>query len=146
MSNLFAFLLDRTEQISKIVVPVLKEGKTVVCDRWSYSTFAYQLMGQQIASKYNMEPEFVDWITHEALLKGKRPDFVYYFPEKIGNRQKDNNDIYETQADDFKDRVNKAYEQLEQELQWIRIYPGTCVEETLQFLLLKTFKETFEKE
>lgn len=138
MSNLFAFLLDRSEHLSKIVIPALKEGKTVVCDRWSYSTFAYQLMGKQLASKYNAKPEFIDWITHEALLNGKHPDFTFYFTEKVGYREKDNNDNFETQGYAFKKRVQKAYDELAQKLDWIKVYPGISVESTLAILLEST--------
>jgi len=52
LSNLFAFLLDRSENTSKVIIPALKEGKTVIADRWWYSTIAYQFYGKQLIEKY----------------------------------------------------------------------------------------------
>ncbi len=36
------FILDRKEDVKKNIMPVLKEGKVVVMDRYYYSTIAYQ--------------------------------------------------------------------------------------------------------
>ena len=38
----FAFLLARAEHVERVIRPALDEGKTVLCDRFSMSTFAYQ--------------------------------------------------------------------------------------------------------
>jgi dTMP kinase len=38
----FAFLLARAEHVDRVIRPALAEGKTVLCDRFSMSTFAYQ--------------------------------------------------------------------------------------------------------
>jgi dTMP kinase len=38
----FAFLLARAEHVDRVISPALAEGKTVLCDRFSMSTLAYQ--------------------------------------------------------------------------------------------------------
>jgi len=58
VSNLFAFLVDRTEQVDKIVLPALNEGKAVVSDRWWYSTIAYQFYGKQLLKRYLLNDDF----------------------------------------------------------------------------------------
>ncbi len=41
-AELLLFLADRAEHIEKIVEPALKNNKVVLCDRYIYSTMAYQ--------------------------------------------------------------------------------------------------------
>lgn len=41
-AELLLFTARRAEQINKIVMPAIKQGKTVVCDRFIYSTLVYQ--------------------------------------------------------------------------------------------------------
>ncbi len=36
------FMKDREEHIEKVIVPALKQGRIVICDRYFYSTAAYQ--------------------------------------------------------------------------------------------------------
>jgi len=36
------FTKDRKEHVEKVIQPMLEEGKTVICDRYYYSTVAYQ--------------------------------------------------------------------------------------------------------
>lgn len=35
------FIEDRREHVAKVILPALKEGKIVICDRYFFSTFAY---------------------------------------------------------------------------------------------------------
>ncbi|MAG18326.1 MAG: dTMP kinase [Candidatus Diapherotrites archaeon] len=38
------YVADREEHLRKEIVPALKEGKIILCDRFKYSTFVYQLL------------------------------------------------------------------------------------------------------
>lgn len=42
MTELFLFLADRSQHIREVINPALREGKTVICDRFSLSTLCYQ--------------------------------------------------------------------------------------------------------
>lgn len=42
-AELFAFLVARAQLVEEVVRPALERGETVVCDRFSPSTFAYQV-------------------------------------------------------------------------------------------------------
>jgi dTMP kinase len=114
LSNLFAFLLDRSEHTIKVVAPALESGKTVVADRWWYSTIAYQFFGKQLLSKYNLNEEFAYWMNKLAS-HFVEPDVVFYFrreQSKIDSTKNDNKDLFESETDAFKRRVKEAYQKM----------------------------------
>lgn len=59
------FTADRAEHVENVIKPALEEGKTVICDRYYYSTVAYQSVqgvSQQWISQLNSqfpEPDLV---------------------------------------------------------------------------------------
>jgi len=42
LTELALFLTSRAQQVEEVILPSLKEGKVVLCDRYNDSTFAYQ--------------------------------------------------------------------------------------------------------
>ena len=46
MTELLLVLADRAQHVSKYIQPILAQGITVICDRYSDSTFAYQFWGR----------------------------------------------------------------------------------------------------
>ncbi len=60
----FLFLAARNDHIEKIILPALRDGKTVVSDRFELSTYAYQLKGQEAPSV--LEKYF--WQFHEDFI------------------------------------------------------------------------------
>ena len=142
LSNMYAFFLDKVEQVTKIVEPALAEGKAVISDRWWHSTTAYQFFGKQIMEKYKMTPDVADWLNSTSEL-GVNVDVVFYFPEKIekvnGIRISDQGkaDLFENAGDTFMDRVRTGYEVMASNplLKFKRVPLGTSAEETLEYLL-----------
>lgn len=51
VTELFLFLADRAQHAKEIVLPALREGKIVLCDRWTDSTLAYQGYGRGLKDK-----------------------------------------------------------------------------------------------
>lgn len=111
LSNLFAFLLDRSIHTYSKVKPALENGKTVICDRWWYSTIAYQFYGKQLLEKYNLNHDFAFWM-NEVASHNLKPDVVFYFSRNqdlIDLTDNDSNDLFETESKLFKKRVKEAY-------------------------------------
>ena len=50
-SDLCLFTADRLEHINQVIKPALREKKIVICDRFTDSTLAYQVGGQQLELK-----------------------------------------------------------------------------------------------
>ncbi len=77
-TELFLMLAQRCEHLRKVILPALKSGKTVLCDRYFDSSMAYQgfargLMLEKVRS------------IHEAFLPGFLPDITVLLrisPEK----------------------------------------------------------------
>jgi len=135
LTNFFLFLADKVEHVTKIVLPALKDGKTVICDRWWYSTFAYQLYGKQIIYKYDLDKDLqLSYFLSKISVLNLEPDMVFYFPFQIADikEEKNVNDIYENMDTESIQRVRIAYEYLSQKYNFNRVIPGNNVEETLK--------------
>lgn len=61
------FCADRAEHLSKVIVPVLKRGGVVVCDRYVPSTIAYGIAA-------GLSDSWLKLITTEA----RRPDLLFF--------------------------------------------------------------------
>ena len=48
MSELLLFLADRAEHVNRVILPALRQGCNVICERWNESTIAYQAGGHDL--------------------------------------------------------------------------------------------------
>ncbi len=72
-AELMLFLADRAQHIDCVIKPALKAGKVVICDRFSGSTFAYQIGGRQLEKNAQMIQKMDVFVR-----AGIRPDLVMY--------------------------------------------------------------------
>lgn len=70
-AELFLFLAARAQHIDEVIVPALKAGKIVICDRFNDSTVAYQGYARGFG------PEKVRGLCLEAS-NGREPDLTLY--------------------------------------------------------------------
>lgn len=71
-AELLLFLADRAHHVEHVLKPAIAAGKIVICDRFSGSTFAYQIGGRELP-----EPEMI--IAMDAYARdGLTPDFVLF--------------------------------------------------------------------
>jgi len=130
LANFFAFQMDRVEQVDKVIYPALSAGATVISDRWTYSTRAYQLRGKGLDK--NMPEAVSDWLLKEAV-HNLKPDIVFYFPNKLSvDREQNINDEFENQKQEFFKRVHKEYEYLATKFGWQRVEVDSDPKITMQ--------------
>jgi dTMP kinase len=108
LAETLLFSADRCEHIDKIIVPALKDGKVVLCDRWTYSTIAYQHYGRGI------DLGLIENLNN--LANGTvKPDLTLYFDvsvetsfKRVGRAR----DRIESESRDFYFRVLQGYEKI----------------------------------
>ncbi|NUY39772.1 dTMP kinase [Wolbachia endosymbiont of Litomosoides brasiliensis] len=106
ISELLLLTSIRYEHLKKVILPALKEGKIVICDRFIDSTIAYQGYGLGIDLELIRD-------LHE-LVKIKRPNvtFILDIDVQIGlNRAKDKNK-YEKMNISFYYKVQKGFQEI----------------------------------
>ena len=79
----FAFLLARSELVSRVIKPALEGGAVVLCDRFRASTVAYQGYGRGLDLKRLAE-------ANASAAQGLAPDLTLYLdlPPETGLRRK----------------------------------------------------------
>ena len=103
MTELLLFFADRAEHLHQVIIPHLREGYVVVCDRFTDSTFAYQGEGRNLgADKVRLL---------EQLVQGDlRPDLVLLLdvaPDQAHRAA--GSDRIENEDADFHQRVRQCY-------------------------------------
>lgn len=106
-AELLMMFAARAEHLNKVILPALENGQTVLCDRFTEATYAYQGGGRQLD---------VDKISRlEAWVQGElRPDLTIILdaPVEIGRARagsRSEPDRIEKEQDDFFHRVRSAY-------------------------------------
>ena len=105
LAELFALLSARYDHTKRKIIPALREGKIVICDRYSDSTFAYQVFGK------GLEYYLVTHLNKIASLKLK-PDLTILIdldPKIALERLKNKRDHYESLGLEFFERVRYGY-------------------------------------
>ncbi len=113
-TELFLFCAARAQHVREVVWPALKEGKYVLCDRFSDATFAYQAAGR------GLDLDFIRTINNYCAERLK-PDLTLLFdlPVETGLQRAGQRDIklkdpsvadrFEKEKLDFHSRVRQGY-------------------------------------
>lgn len=104
-AELLLFAASRAQLVADVIHPALEEGKVVICDRFSYSTLAYQGYGRGLDSKV------VEKINSLAT-QSSRPDVVILLdisPEQGLMRKRTTRDRLELEDLPFHHRVREGY-------------------------------------
>ncbi|URA10138.1 dTMP kinase [Thermospira aquatica] len=105
LTELLLFLADRREHVMRVIAPALHEGKVVLCDRYLYSTVAYQMYGR------GLRKEFVDEL-HTEIVGNIFPRRVYLLDidvEEAFRRKKGTLDRIEQESLAFHQRVREGF-------------------------------------
>ncbi len=130
------YAASRTQHLEEVILPNLEKGKLVVCDRYVFSSIAYQGYGRGIL-------EFVEKANSHAI-NTRIPDlniFLDLSPEEAFKRKggADKSDRLETSGDEFFERVYKGFKILAKREDFATIDTRGNVEETFD-LIIKALK------
>ncbi len=137
-SEVLSFAACRAQLVNEYILPSLNEGKTVICDRFSDSTFAYQGFGRGV--NISLLKKFDSFAT-----KGVKPDITFLFDFSFIEAQErfvGNKDRMESENIGFHNRVRAGYlnlASLEPERFFI-LYPKLNID-AIHKIILKTVLE-----
>jgi dTMP kinase len=110
-SELLLFLADRAQHVDELILPHLRQGKIVLCDRFNDSTIAYQ------GGARGFKMEFVDQLCNFASNHCK-PDLTLYLDldPKIGFKRAEKagfvKDRIELETLQFHQKIRRAFKQI----------------------------------
>lgn len=113
LSELFIFMAIRAQHVEEVILPALKEGKIVLCDRFIDATYAYQGFGRGI------DLTIIETL-NRFVTKGIRPTLTILLDcdIKTGLRRKGREkgkDRFEREGSSFHRRVRQGYLKLSKE-------------------------------
>ncbi len=106
-SEALLYAASRAELANKVIMPALKSGKTVICDRYIDSSIAYQGYGRKMGIEKIIE-------INSFVFNNCMPDMTLFFditPEECILRKKEQKELdrIESESLDFHKRVYKGY-------------------------------------
>ena len=106
-AELLMMFAARAEHLNKVILPALEANKTVLCDRFTEATYAYQGGGRQL--DIDKISRLEQWVQGEL-----RPDLTVILdaPVEVGRARaglRSEPDRIEKEQDDFFQRVREAY-------------------------------------
>lgn len=109
LSELLLFIVCRAELVDKVILPGLKQGKVVICDRFADSTLAYQGYGR------GLDMEVIDYVNQLAT-RGLKPHLTVLLDlpvvKGLGRKPGSVEDRFEAESIDFHERVRRGYLEL----------------------------------
>jgi dTMP kinase len=113
LTELLLYIASRAQLVSRIILPALKQGKIVVCDRFYDSTLAYQGYGR------GLDKKMIEYLNKISTL-GIKPDLTILIDipvEIFLKRMRKNNkkkDRIEKEKMDFYKKVREGYLKISQ--------------------------------
>ena len=137
-AELFLFAASRAQLVAGVIQPALKEGKLVICDRFSHSTIAYQGYGRRL------NPAAVKTINKLAA-QNVTPDLIILLdlpPEEGLARRGKRLDRLESESLPFHRRVRGGYLKMvaEEPARWL-VIDATLPKRKISQLIWKRVKE-----
>ena len=126
--EMFLFLADRSQHVETYIKPLLEKGITVLCDRHTDSTIAYQGYGRQGNIKRLEE-------LNNIAVNGLKPDMTLLFDVDVSTGQEragKNPDRLEQAGKEFFERTRNGYLELAKQYpQRIKVIDGTKSKESV---------------
>jgi dTMP kinase len=108
-AEMLLFSADRSQHLSEVILPALARNEIVLCDRYLYSTTAFQGYGRGIELRFIAH-------CHELATRGVQPDFVVLLDiepalamQRLGKRSSSEGDVFESEELAFHQRVRDGF-------------------------------------
>ncbi|MBI2810373.1 MAG: dTMP kinase [Candidatus Melainabacteria bacterium] len=146
MTELLLYQADRAQHVGEVIMPALKEGKLVLCDRYTDSTMAYQGYARGIDFKIIEE-------LNQVATGGLKPELTILFDlessEGLSRLHPGGHDRLEREAIEFHHKVREGYHQLakKEPERWKTIdasKPMTTVQTELRKVLTEQLSGKFD--
>lgn len=113
LCELFLYLASRVQVVEEVIKPALSKETVVIADRFSDSTFAYQVYGRGL-------PWEMVFRLNELATEGLEPDLTFWLeiPVEESLKRQEGKDRIEKENTDFHRRVAAGYEEI------ARKFPG----------------------
>ncbi len=139
-AELCLFCADRVQHIRELILPKLKDGYTVICDRYYDSTLAYQGSGRGI------DPDLVFRMAMASSL-GVEPDITFFLSIpveqallRLKDRAKERNKMDEEPLE-FHSRVDEGYRELiEKGIPRIKVIEASASPEEIHMEIRRFFE------
>ncbi len=112
VAELFLYVADRIQHYRQVILPALRQGKVVLCDRFADATTVYQGFGR------GLDLAWIEEI-HSRALENAKPDltFLLDLPVEVGlkralkrlKKDRTGEDRFEKEALDFHRRIREGY-------------------------------------
>jgi dTMP kinase len=106
ITELLLYLASRAQHVAQLILPALNEGKVVVCERFSDSTFAYQGYARGLDLNHLEQ-------VNEIATGGLKPDLTLILDLDAANglsrKHHDERDRLENESVSFHKKVREAY-------------------------------------
>lgn len=106
LTELMLFNASRAQLVTEVIEPGLKDGKVVICDRFTDSTIAYQSYGR------GLDPETVNDVNNAAT-RGLKPNLTILLDipveEGLARKKAEKRDRFEHEELAFHRRVREGY-------------------------------------
>lgn len=141
-AEMFLYMASRAQIVEEVIRPAIAEGKTVICDRYLYSTIAYQGFGGGLP---------IESIRRAGNIAtgGIWPDRAYFFdlPVETGLARRGKAQAFdrmEQKAIEYHQRVRNGFLALQKEdPHRIKLIDGTRPIEETQKIILEDFRKLF---
>lgn len=103
------YAASRAEHVRQVILPAVKNGKIVLCDRFLDSSFAYQARGRELGD------DFIRQINAPAMVVSPNRTLLFMGDQETvlkRLRSGENLDRIEVEKDEFFTRVNAAFEEI----------------------------------
>jgi dTMP kinase len=142
MSELLIFYADRAQHLVEVIEPAISNRQLIICDRFIYSTLAYQAYGR------GLDITTIDHLNN-LVLKSLKPDGVILLdinPVESLKRASNRGELdrFELENLEFHQKIRNGYLQLAKESSEIfklinaTNSPLEILEEAIQFIFLKS--------